>query len=184
MWSVLILGIGFAGAQTLAPSDDALAVMLADDLHQSEIIPKMLPYLETKRSLLLRWTEHPPAGISQLNLFDGLADVFGRLKMQEAIPFLICRIDHTALYQWRNKAPDTIRERMPYVKALIRIGVPAATFLERAYSEPLTPDQRILILYTIGQIEDPSEETRLFLKRVRADTERQLEFIDQGLAGR
>ena len=184
LFVISLLSIRCAEAQLTAPSDDALAALLADDLHQSETIPKLLPYLATKKALLLKWTEHPPAGVSDTNLFEGLADAFGRLKMEEAVPFLAHRIAYVRLYAWRNKATNTIRERMPYVKALIQIGPAAVPFLRKTYAEPLTADQRIMILYTIAEIHDHTNETKAFLELVRTDTERQLEFVNNGLDGR
>jgi hypothetical protein len=94
---VLALVLSFALAVVLfwrAPwsaseGDRALAVSLANDTTEEAAIASIVASGRGKVPLLLSWTKKPPPHVLECALDTGLADVFGRLRTKEAIPFLV-----------------------------------------------------------------------------------------------
>jgi hypothetical protein len=114
---------------------------------------------------MLRWTEAPPSGINRLDLDRGLIGAFGSLKVEKAIPFLIRQINFRSPVAVWGSGAQTIVELSPAIKALLQIGKPASVPLIRAYSQPLTPEDRLAIVFTLAQLQDQTAKD--FLMQVR-----------------
>jgi hypothetical protein len=79
-------------------------------------------------SVLLGWADQPPAGLDNKQLFLGLAELFGKLKTREAIPFLIRNISLSKVDRpniW-IKRPTVIADNFPAAAALIQMGQDAS----------------------------------------------------------
>jgi hypothetical protein len=79
---------------------------------------------EAKVPVLLSWTRTPPEGVNEYELDIGLADVFGQMRISEAIPFLIKNINlsRTGKMNVWLKTASVIETEMPAVSALVASG--------------------------------------------------------------
>jgi hypothetical protein len=143
----------------------------------------------TVRSLLTLAHE-PPAQFGlweQARLATSLADIFGELRAPEAIPFLVEKISIENL-PWPSpdiwtKPHDVIIARMPAVRALIRIGAPAAAAIMKG-PEPCEFTSRMagtLVVSRIAQTMRNPQEAVLFLKDRRAGASMELQLAEEGL---
>jgi hypothetical protein len=135
---------------------------------------------QSKVAVLLRWIETPPTNVDQYELRIGLADAFGRLKVREAIPFLIRNIN---LQRWHHvntwmKTAEVVQERMPAVAALILLGHDASKAIIRDYLSIPAAD-RLPAIFAVARIQDP--DSRDFLATVRAQASLERYWADQGL---
>jgi hypothetical protein len=112
-----------------------------------------------------------------------MAQVFGRLKTVEAIPFLIKNI---TLQGWPaspntwTKTPEVIESRVPAVAALIQIGPVASRALLHVPFQQMTPEDRVAVVFTVGQIPGVPE-AREFLANVGGQANVELFWADEGL---
>lgn len=128
---------------------------------------------------LLRWTEVPPPGINRLDLDRGLIEAFGALRVEKGIPFLIRSISFgPPTPVWGHTAGAIIAES-PAIGALLRIGRPASAALMKAYSQPLTPEDRLAIVFALAQLQDPSAKE--FLVQARGQACEEVYRAAQGL---
>ncbi len=117
----------------------------------------------------------------------GLADVFGELKMEEAIPFLITNIKMRRLAPGQTrvlddifmKAPEVVEDQLPAVGALVKIGQPASRALMREWPR-LPIDSSIEAVFAISRIADPVART--FLITIKARCGIATRYADRGLA--
>jgi hypothetical protein len=127
--------------------------------------------------LLLELAQTTPPGVDEHDLHVGLADVFGALKVTEAIPFLLLNasLRREAIIDLGSwiKTPQSIERSFPAVAALISIGPSASRAAMRAYDQPATPEQRLALLFVVSRVRGVPE-ARLFLSGAlgRANLER------------
>ncbi len=176
----LLLQVALLGRAPGAHTDVELALLLSKDATRKEGVSRAVSTREHSVPVLLQWTKDPPAIVDKHELFIGMADVFGELKVKEAIPFLVQNI---LMQRWMEaniwmKTDKVLQERLPAAGALVRIG-PDATFaiLER-YSE-FGADERAAAIFTIAQIEDP--RAREFLMEVTRQAALERYWSEQGL---
>src|ERR1051325_10175485 len=112
------------GCVAQEPSNDELARLLAAPTSRDTAINALRNSASDRIPLLLSWTTATPRGlgISQEELYIGLADAFGALKVSSAIPFLIKYIGLTRSMArpsiW-GKSEETIISDFPSVQALV-----------------------------------------------------------------
>jgi hypothetical protein len=94
------------------------------DSTRASAVAKLADLEPLRVPLLLLRTVHPPPGVDVYELNIGLADVFGKLRTKEAIPFLVknITIDRTRAVNTWMKTPEVIEQRLAAVAALDRIG--------------------------------------------------------------
>ncbi len=88
--SIAALCCGFAAPQD--PKSLEMARQLADESTRQSAVPRIVASGSNTVSQLLSWAKTPPTGVDEHGIYVGLADVFGQLKTEEAIPFLIKNI--------------------------------------------------------------------------------------------
>jgi YD repeat-containing protein len=126
------------GGVAQEPSNDELARLLAAPTARDSPINALRNSASDRIPLLLSWTTTPPRGlgISQEELYIGLADAFGALKVSSAIPFLIKYIGLTRSMARPSiwwKSEETIISDFPSVQALVQMGT-AASNCHRKYA--------------------------------------------------
>lgn len=194
---VAIVGAGTAWLSAQAQDrNDRLVRLLANDRTQAKTVAKIVASGQDKLPLLFSWTKNPPEGLGPIELitFDvGLADIFGHLKSNEAIPFLIKHISmqrSTFLTSpgFGLKADSVILERMPAIAALISIGTPALEPLEHAFYPMAPSDDRIPLLFAISRIvtrmssQDPEEDhARTFLHSTLGELNVERSYVQDAL---
>jgi hypothetical protein len=132
-----------------------LAARLADTGTQRSAIDEIVARGQKDIPLLLSWTRALPDVEDKYELMLGMAQVFGRLKTTEAIPFLIKNISLQVFPQAPNtfmKTPEVIEGRMPAIVALINIGPEASRALLRAPIAGMTSEDRLAVIFTISRI--------------------------------
>lgn len=186
VWIFAAATCGNTSAQDLG--DQELVRALIDDNTRPSAVTKVVASGSAKISLLLKWTRTPP----QLNEYDqyklniSLAEIFGRLKTKEAIPFLIKNI---SLERWPRpniwmKTPEVVEGHLPAVAALIQIGPEA---LEALIHDPWghkPPDDRlptIFVVSRIGATLTDNNEVRGFLVSVLGSANEERNWAEWGL---
>lgn len=166
----------------------ALARRLADSNSRAEAVEKIIAQKDQAVPLLLSLAQRPPDDIDSYEFDVGLADVFGRLKTEEAIPFLIRNIGlnrYHSVNVWL-KTPEAVEKTLPAAAALIQIGPDAAKALIHAYWEPMPAEDRPAAIFVIARVLDSRPgaipEGRVFLQSVRAELNVELRWADRGLA--
>jgi hypothetical protein len=144
-----------------------------------------------KLQVLLSLAKAPPAQLDDLELTvlnDGLADIFGILKAEDAIPFLVRNMGNQRFPPvggviW-SKPLDLIKERLPALAALINIGPAAANAIMRASPWDMGPEQRLAAIIGVSEIayqmKDPHEE-RTFLRGMLAQANQERIWAQEGL---
>ncbi|HYK18748.1 MAG TPA: hypothetical protein VEV37_12035, partial [Bryobacteraceae bacterium] len=93
---LVIIGIGFVCLAAQAQDEnDRLVRLLVNDKTQAKTVADIVASGHDKMSLLLSWTKNPPGRLDPFELETlkvGLADIFGQLKTNEAVPFLVKNI--------------------------------------------------------------------------------------------
>lgn len=134
-----------SAADPLAPA--ILARSLANPLTRSAAIQAAVKSPARSLPILLRWIDHPPDLVHVRDLKVGMAEVFGRLRVRKAIPFLVSNIFLNDLpgpaAVWAG-TQDEVLGRLPAVRALARIGPEAALALTRAREEK-TGDEELAV---------------------------------------
>jgi hypothetical protein len=165
--------------------DRELAGQLADHSTRERTITALVTAGNRRIPLLLSWTRKPPEGVDVCSLYVGLADVFGRLRITEAIPFLI---EHIASVKrtcdadfapWM-KAPAAIEEAFPAMAALIQIGPEAGTALIRAADRPMIALDRRAAIFAIARIKGVPE-AHAFLTSAIAEAYQERRWAEEGL---
>lgn len=135
-----------------------------------------------KLPLLLSWTQRPPSTVDKGELYIGLADAFGALKAEKAIPFLINQIglnEFPYTDVW-TKTPEAVLERLPSVRALIQIGPPASRAAMHAFSSYTTANERLAAIFVVSRIEGVAE-AQTFLAAVAGQAKVQEIWAEEGL---
>jgi hypothetical protein len=174
LFAIAIFGCLVAHSQDV--SDLGLAHLLANDSTRRAAISAVVESRLDMVPTLLSWMRTPPRELNDINLYilhASMAEIFGRLKTKEAIPFLIENIAQRSSLMitaniWR-KSPAAIEEQMPAIFALIQIGRPAFEAIIRSPVEPITIENwlaRVFVVSRIGAaLNDPSasEQARIFV---------------------
>ncbi len=95
---IIPIMLSVAVASAWNAGDRALARRLADPQTRESAVAEVVTLGNRKVPLLLSWTRKPPGGLNFMERWEldiGLADVFGQLKTEAAIPFLISHISMT-----------------------------------------------------------------------------------------
>ena len=169
-----------------AVSDMEIARMMSQGESRQAAILEIVANRTRMLPVLLAWTNEPPRDLDVYEFRIGLADVFGALKAQEGIPFLVRNIglDRTGEPNTWIKNPRSIKYRLPAVGALIEIGRSSIPPLIAASWEPLTQQDRRAVIFAISQIEttrDEAQMVREFLTEVVADSEAARYWASVGL---
>ncbi len=123
---------------------------------------------------LLRLAERPPASVNRTELLVSLADIFGRLRTKEAIPFLIQNI---GVARWVRpniwgKTSDVIEGNLPAAAALIKIGPEACKALIDIDWMSKPWEDNLAAIFVVSQIGDPEGRPLLVTAIARANLER------------
>jgi hypothetical protein len=124
----------------------------------------------------------PPAQVDEYELFLGLADAFGRLKTEAAIPFLIKHINIQRGLAAPNiwmKTGEVIQQRMPAIGALIQIGPPASKALIGTWP-PRQEEDRLATIFVVSQISGVPE-ARGFLASAMGEANLEHHWAGEGL---
>jgi hypothetical protein len=171
--------------------DLGLARSLANLDTQQQAVGKLLASGRDKVPLLLSWTKAAPPQLNDLEvavLGDALADIFGELKTDEAIPYLIKNIGHqrfppTSGVVW-TKPLSVIEKQEPAMAALVKIGPTGAVAIIRASPWNMGPEERMAAIIAVSEIadgmKDPTEE-RMFLKGMLAQANNERVWAEQCL---
>jgi hypothetical protein len=178
LWSDTFVIVGLLVLSCATPlegqglSKDNLANMLATEQTRKDAVAFVVSSGNTYVPLLLSWTRTAPPGVNMSQLYVGLADAFGELKTEEAIPFLIgnismerTRVSLSVSDPW-DKGPDVVEARLPAVAALIRIGPPSAKATYPLWWH-MSDQDRLAGMYVIARVGEQREASDFF-KGVRA----------------
>jgi HEAT repeat protein len=160
-----------------------LARRLADDWTREAAVEEVVASADAMIPLLLSWTAKPPDGIMARFLDVGLADAFGRMKTEAAIPFLVREIDldrSIASFAPWIKPAENIEAAYPAAAALIRIGPAGARAVIKAADGPMTREQRRLAIFVVGRTKG-APEAREFLTTALAWANSEREWAERGL---
>jgi hypothetical protein len=116
-------------AQTISRAD--LPRLLANEADRQSAISFVAASRAERLPLLLNLAKSPPLDVDEHDLYVGLADAFGALKVTEAVPFLLRNITLRRevvvdLSPWL-KIAEVIEQAFPAAAALISIGPDAST---------------------------------------------------------
>ena len=185
--AIALLG-SLARAQPL--SELQLARLLADDTTRQAAVDRTVALGNGRLPLLLAWTRKPPPQLNELEqprLLIGMADVFGRLKTNEAIPFLIKNIrlhrtDGLRSNIWM-KTTEAVLSEMPAISALTQLGSPALEDLMSAYLRSAPIGDRVPLIFTISRIGAVTKIPRVreFLMLVRGEATFERTQAEEGL---
>ena len=172
------------GCVAQEPSNDELARLLAAPTSRDTAINALRNSASDRIPLLLSWTTATPRGlgISQEELYIGLADAFGALKVSSAIPFLIKYIGLTRSMTRPNiwwKSEEAISSEFPAVHALIQMGTVASKAIVNTSWVGRSNGDRLCALFVLAQIADP--DTRDFVTTASRQAELQQYWASEGL---
>ncbi len=164
-------------------TDDGLARALANVGERDQAVAAVVASGYTRVPLLLSWTTKPPVGIDNYQLKIGLADVFGRMKTKEAIPFLIKNISIDRMYAVNTwiKSAEVVEQRLAAAAALIRIGPAVAEPVIRAWSGLTDHRDRLATIFVVSNLRGVPG-TRNFLLSVLGEANLQRAWAEEGLA--
>jgi len=165
------------------PGHLGLARRLAHDWTRQAAVDEAAASGDAMTPLLLSWAENPPDGIMARFLDVGLADAFGRMKTEAAVPFLVRVIDLDrsigSFAPW-IKSAENIEAAYPAAAALIRIGPAGARAVIKAADGPMTREQRRLAIFVVARTKGVPE-ARLFLTQALAWANSEREWAEIGL---
>jgi hypothetical protein len=175
----LVCLLAWYPSPTTAQDPTALARALADPRSSAGAIESVVASPKESLPLLLRWSRKPPPGLSIPTLHGSMIEIFGRLKTVEAAPFLIEHIEYGSVMGnlWMKQS-DVVVERLPAVRALIRIGPAALSDLQAAYLKA-AGTKRLAIVLAMARMKDGRARASLDFARAMASAEMQI--TDEGL---
>jgi hypothetical protein len=178
----MLVGHELAVAQTVP--DLELARLLADGKTREYTVARIASMGIEKIPLLLSWTRKPPSGLLESELNVGLADVFGRLRTTEAIPFLIKNIalERVVPGETWTKAPEVVEFDLPAAGALIRIGPAASKAVMQACQSPMLPMDRLVAVFVVSRIKGVPE-AKQFLAIAEWQARAQLLYATEHASG-
>jgi len=165
---LVIIGIGFGCLAAQAQDEnDRLVRLLVNDKTQAKTVADIVASGHDKMSLLLSWTKNPPGRLDPFELETlkvGLADIFGQLKTNEAVPFLVknIRMQRSIFLMpgFGLKEGRVVLERLPAVAALVKISTPALESLERALYVAPPSENRLPFAFAITHTSELDEPAR------------------------
>jgi HEAT repeat protein len=143
----------FAAPAQVDPTRE-LARDLAAPAKRDATVARVVELGRGQVPLLLSLAGNPPPDIDVIELDIGLSKAFGKLKVKEAIPFLIRNINIAQKYPsnvW-TRAPESILARLPAVVALIQIGPEASKALMESPWGGLNSDDRLAAIFVVSRI--------------------------------
>jgi hypothetical protein len=170
--------------------DEDLGRQLANDSTQKAAVETIVASGRGKVPLLLKWTRTPPVqldDIQRLIFRAGLADIFGRLKVEEAIPFLtenITQVRWPLGFGFVWKTPEAIEAQMPMVAALIQIGPAALDALVRAPYGPSVMEERLARIFVVSRAASTAQDKGRaiqFLREAAAEARLEGYWAGEGL---
>jgi len=180
---VSVIGPGWISAAAQTSNNQELARLLSNEQSRKSAVDKILATPDRKLPVLLSWTRHTPPGVSKVDLYVGLADVFGRLKAREAIPFLI---ENIGLQRWLAspniwlKTAQVVEERLPAAAALIQIGPEASTAIIHKSWARVAPEDRLAAIFVVSRIGNVPE-AGAFLSSVLGEANLERHWAEEGL---
>jgi len=153
--------------------DRALAEALASEKTRESAVASIMASRQDKIPLLLSWSKKSPLEYD-CRLFDGLAYAFGRLKVTEAVPFLVENISTygecgVSFNPW-SKAPSVIESSFPAIGALVKIGPDASRAVMAAFPRMTKEEDRMAAMFVVSRVPGVSE-ARAFLSSVLAQAD-------------
>jgi hypothetical protein len=176
------------GVAPLTPAADTgadIARLLSRESTREIGISRVIESRARVLPLLLSWTTNPPKNIDISELNIGLAEVFAKLRTQEAVPFLIANISmkrggNVDFAPWL-KTPEAIEGTYPAVEALIQIGPVAATQVIVAARGRMTSSDRLAAIFVVSRIKSVPG-AKQFLRQAKLDAETQANWATLGLS--
>lgn len=160
-----------------------LAQRLANEGTRKDAVEEIAAAGIRKVPALLSWTRTPPKRVSKHELYVGLADVFGRLRTKEAIPFLIVNINlqrsRLEIPPWL-KVASVIEDSLPAVRALIQIGPEASRALINVPPGHAKLEDRLAMIFVVSQIKGVPE-AREFLAVMAGEANAERYWAEEGL---
>ncbi len=178
----VLTAAAYTSAAAQNATDQKIAELLSNPGTRVTAVEAVVGARGEKLPLLLSWARKPPVGVEARELYIGLADVFGRLRTADAIPFLIQNISLARTKEMNTwlKAPDAIRDRLPAAAALISIGPRASRAVIHAAWGSMTSEDRLAAFFVVSQVPGVPEAND-FLSSSLAELNEQRYWIEEGL---
>jgi hypothetical protein len=169
-------------AQTIVNTD--LARLLASEEGREDAIAFVSASPNDRIPLLLELTKRSGADADGHDLLVGLADAFGKLKVERAIPFLLKNLtlprdQFIDLKPWM-KTDYVIVQAFPSIAAMISIGPDASRAIMHAYGQAMTNEDRLASIFVVAHIPGVPE-AKIFLRRVSLQASQERFFAQEGL---
>jgi hypothetical protein len=184
--AVLMIAVGCRTKVGVPSTDRELALLLAEESTRSKAIAQIVSSSASSVPRLLSWTNKPPSGLGPLEEHDlqfGMAEAFGRLRIKEAIPFLIRNISLNSFpvtNVW-TRSSEVILQRLPCAAALIQIGPEASRAVIQAYGRrSLDANGRYAAIFVVSRVPGVPE-AREFLHSALGDANMQRMRAEEGL---
>ena len=134
--------------------------------------------------LLMQLTTESFPNVDDHSLQVGLADVFGEVKADESIPFLLRhlilrRSEGADFAPWTKIDPVVLRS-FPCIRALVSIGARASKALIKEFAGGNDSEGRLAAIFVVAHIPGVPEASG-FLKGVSNPTVLERYYIDRGL---
>ncbi len=169
-------------AQTVGQAD--LPRLLANEADRQSAISFVAASRAERLPLLLNLAKTPPVDVDEHDLYVGLADAFGALKVTEAVPFLLRNIAlrRDIVFDLRPwlKTAKAIEGAFPAAAALISIGPDASRAVMEAYDQAMKPEERLAAVFVVSRIGDVPE-ARSFLSTVASRANLERYFAQEGM---
>jgi hypothetical protein len=136
---------------------DPFAVRLVNPDTRQETLDEIRQNRDKVLPRLLAWAKELPSGFNEFEQRDLqiiMAEIFGNLRVEEAIPFLIANIslDKGPMTNVWGRTPEVIQARLPGVAALIAIGPEAARTLIATPRDRMSPYDRLAAVFVVSRI--------------------------------
>jgi hypothetical protein len=169
-------------AQKLPPKE--LAGLVEGENTRQQVVSLVA---ESKREgipLLLELTTESFPGVDDHSLQVGLADVFGEVKAEESIPFLLShlilrRTEGADFAPW-TKIDAVVLRSFPCIQALVSIGSTASRSLIKEYAGRSESENRQAAIFVVAHIPNVPEAAD-FLRGISNPTLLERAYIKKGL---
>ena len=182
----MLLWVIFASLSVVGLAQESDDSDIARSLSKKETRETAIDLIEAspdnKLSVLLSWIVKAPADVDRLELYIGLADTFGRMRLKEAIPFLVKYICIPRTPDRPNiwlKSQEAIEQQLPAVGALVRIGSEASNFLIGVPWDERPRAERMAGVFVVARIGD--SRARAFLIEALRQPKPERDFAAEGL---
>ena len=163
---------------------NGLAGLVADGNTRRQAMSFVSDSRRERIPLLIEMTTGSFPGVNNHNLQVGLAEIFGDLKVEESIPFLVShlimrRYEGVDFASW-SKTDDGILGTFPCIQALVSIGPPASKAIINEYAARDGSEGRLAAIFVVARVPGVPEAVE-FLKGVSNPTFLERYYIKQGL---